>query len=42
LSGQYALEQTFIIPLQAMVAPQKAPIRVLEKIAGMPLAAEAA
>jgi hypothetical protein len=42
LSGQYALEQTFIIPLQAMVTPQKAPIRVLERIAGTPLAAEAA
>jgi hypothetical protein len=42
LSGQYALEQTFIIPLQAMATPRKAPIRVLEKIAGMPLAAEAA
>jgi hypothetical protein len=42
LSGQYALEQTFIIPLEAMVTPHKAPIRVLEKIAGMPLAAEAA
>jgi hypothetical protein len=42
LSGQYALEQTFIIPLEVMVTPHKAPIRVLEKIAGMPLAAEAA
>jgi hypothetical protein len=42
LSGQYALEQTFIIPLRAMVTPHKAPIRVLERIAGAPLAAEAA
>ncbi len=42
LSGQYALEQTFIIPLEALVTPQKAPIRVLEKMAGMPMAAEAA
>jgi hypothetical protein len=42
LSGQYALEQTFIIPLQAMTTPHKAPIRVLEKIAGVPLAAEPA
>jgi hypothetical protein len=42
LSGQYALEQTFIIPLQAMVTPQKSPLRVLEKIAGMPLTAETA
>jgi hypothetical protein len=33
LSGQYALEQTFIVPLQSLVAPDKAPIRVLEKLA---------
>jgi hypothetical protein len=38
LSGQYALELTFIIPLQAMVTPEKAPIRILEKMAGRPLA----
>jgi hypothetical protein len=36
------LEQTFIIPLEAMVTPQKAPIRILEKIAAMPLSAQAA
>jgi hypothetical protein len=38
LSGQYALEQTFIVPIQAMVKPEKAPIRVLEQIAQRPLA----
>ena len=38
LSGQYALEQTFIIPVRALVTPEKSPIRVLEKIAGRPLA----
>ena len=38
LSGQFALEQTFIIPLSALVTPDKAPIRILEKIAGAPLA----
>lgn len=38
LSGQFALEQTFIIPLRAMVTPEKAPIRILEKMAGRPLA----
>lgn len=38
LSGQYALEQTFIIDLRDLVTPDKAPIRVLEKIAGSPLA----
>jgi 3-deoxy-D-manno-oct-2-ulosonic acid (Kdo) hydroxylase len=30
MSGQYALEQTFIIPREALVAPQVAPCRVLE------------
>jgi hypothetical protein len=39
LSGQYALEQTFIIPVRALIQPEKSPIRVLEKLAGRPLAA---
>jgi hypothetical protein len=39
LSGQYALEQTFIIPLRALVTPEQSPIRILEKMAGRPLAA---
>ena len=34
LSGQYALEQTFIIPLNAMVTPEKSPLRVLEAMCG--------
>ncbi len=38
LSGKYALEQTYIIPLQAQIAPEKSPIFVLEKLAGAPLA----
>lgn len=38
LSGQYALEQTFIIGLGGLVSPEKAPIRVLEKMAGKALA----
>lgn len=37
LEGQYALEQTFIISRGAMVAPERAPIAVLERIAGYPL-----
>lgn len=37
LSGQYALEQTFIVHLDALVAPHLAPIRILEKIARRPL-----
>lgn len=42
LSGQYALEQTFIIPIPAMVTPEKSPVRVLEKLAGRPLVKELA
>jgi hypothetical protein len=40
LAGQYAVEQTFIIPVNAMVTPEKAPIRILEKMAGRPLVKE--
>jgi hypothetical protein len=39
LSGQFALEQTYIIPVDALLAPQHAPLRVLEKLCGRPLAA---
>ena len=42
LSGQFALEQTFIVPVQAMVMPEKSPVRVLEKLAGRPLVRELA
>jgi len=34
LSGQFALEQTFIVPRDAMVTPENAPLRVLERLAG--------
>jgi hypothetical protein len=37
LSGRYALEQTFIVPLPALVIPDQAPIRVLERLADKPL-----
>jgi hypothetical protein len=37
LSGQFALEQTFIVSKSALVLPEKAPVRVLERIAGCPL-----
>jgi hypothetical protein len=37
LSGQYALEQTFLIPASALVAPEQAPYRILENIAGRSL-----
>ena len=38
LSGQFALEQTFIVPASALAAPDYAPIHVLEKLCGRPLA----
>jgi hypothetical protein len=38
MSGQHALEQTFIISRGALVTPQAAPIAVLEKLCGRPLA----
>jgi 3-deoxy-D-manno-oct-2-ulosonic acid (Kdo) hydroxylase len=34
MSGQFALEQTFIIPPQALVSPDTAPLRVLEAATG--------
>ena len=37
LSGQYALEQTCIVPFAAMLEPEFAPVAVLERIAGTPL-----
>jgi hypothetical protein len=37
ISGQYAIEQTLLIPPQALTAPQSAPFRILESIAGRPL-----
>ena len=37
LSGQYAMEQTCIVPYQAMLLPELAPVSVLERIAGRPL-----
>jgi len=37
MSGQFALEQTYIVPLGAMVAPEHAPIRILETMCGCAL-----
>ena len=34
LGGQFALEQTFLIDPGAMVEPESAPVRILEKMAG--------
>ncbi|HEY0784776.1 MAG TPA: Kdo hydroxylase family protein [Acidobacteriaceae bacterium] len=37
LAGQYALEQTLLVDAEAMVAPEHAPLRVLEAMAGQRL-----
>jgi 3-deoxy-D-manno-oct-2-ulosonic acid (Kdo) hydroxylase len=33
LEGQYALEQTFVIPQKALVEPERSPLAILERIA---------
>jgi len=38
LSGQFALEQTFIVPTNALVSPEVAPVRVLEETTGLRMA----
>jgi hypothetical protein len=37
LSGQYALEQTFLVPTKALLFPERSPISVLERLAGAPM-----
>ena len=39
LKGRYALEQTYIVSKDAMVTPEKAPVRILEKMVGAGLTA---
>ena len=34
MSGQYQLEQTFLLPIDAMAQPDRSPLRVLEKVKG--------
>jgi hypothetical protein len=38
LSGQFALEQTFLVSRTAMTLPEKSPIRILERLCGHSLA----
>jgi hypothetical protein len=38
LSGQYALEQTFIVRRSSLLCPESAPIAILERLAGYKLA----
>jgi hypothetical protein len=35
--GQYQLEQTFMLPVEAMLEPERSPLRVLERIKGRAL-----
>ncbi|HEY0107738.1 MAG TPA: Kdo hydroxylase family protein [Rhizomicrobium sp.] len=37
LRGQFALEQTFHLPVGALARPERSPLRVLERMAGRPL-----
>jgi hypothetical protein len=37
ISGQYALEQTFVVRRKSLAFPEKAPISILERITGFPL-----
>lgn len=41
LSGQFALEQTFLVRRSSLAYPEKAPIAILEQLAGYPLARSA-
>jgi len=34
LAGQYALEQTFLIPVPALLYPEQSPLRILERMSG--------
>jgi hypothetical protein len=38
LSGQFMLEQTLHVPVEAMYAPERSPLRTLERLAGRALA----
>jgi hypothetical protein len=37
MSGQYALEQTFHLPVDAMQDPSQSPLRILERVVGRQL-----
>ena len=32
MAGQYQLEQTFLLPVEAMQTPERSPLRILERI----------
>jgi hypothetical protein len=37
ISGQFAFEQTFYLPVSAMQNPAASPLKVLERLSGQPL-----
>ena len=37
MAGQYQLEQTFLLPVDAMLQPERSPLRILERIKRRPL-----
>lgn len=37
MSGQYALEQTYHLPVNSMLDPSRAPLRILEGLLGREL-----
>jgi hypothetical protein len=37
MAGQYQLEQTFLVPVAAMLDERRAPLRILERLMGRPL-----
>lgn len=37
LSGQFMMEQTFLLPVAGMLEPARSPLRILERVAGRPL-----
>lgn len=38
MAGQFQLEQTFLLPVDAMLEPERSPLRILERIKGRKLA----
>jgi hypothetical protein len=39
MAGQYQLEQTFLLPVEAMIDEQRSPLRILERLKDRPLIA---
>jgi hypothetical protein len=37
MAGQYQLEQTFLLPVDSMIAPDRSPLRILERLMGRSL-----